>query len=238
MLALAAIAALTFLPLKAVAAEASVELEHFEVNLDDKASLQSGAATFINYCMGCHGARFSRYQRVAADLGIPEALMEEFLIFDPNKNIGDLMESAIPLEAAKNWFGAAPPDLTLVARVRGADWLNGYLKGFYLDPSRPFGVNNRVFENVGMPNVLEPLQGQQLAREGEHGIETVHVEGTGALTEEEFDKVVDDLTNFLVYLGEPARLHRETIGAYVLFFLAFLFIFVFMLNREYWKDVH
>ena len=238
LLALAAIAALTFLPLKAVAAEAEVELEPFEANLEDKASLQSGAATFINYCMGCHSARFSRYQRVASDLGIPEDLMEEYLIFNPDANIGDLMVSAIPLEASKNWFGAAPPDLTLVARVRGADWLNGYLKGFYVDPSRPFGVNNRVFENVAMPNVLEVLQGQQIAQEGEHGIETVHVEGTGTLTEEEFDKVVYDLTNFLVYLGEPAALHRERIGAYVLFFLAFLFVFVFMLNREYWKDVH
>ena len=238
LLSLVIIAALTVLPLKAVGAEATVELEPFAVTLDDKASLQSGAATFINYCMGCHGARFSRYQRVADDLGIPEDLMEEYLIFNPDASIGDLMTSAIPVEASKNWFGAAPPDLTLVARVRGPEWLYGYLTGFYLDEGRPFGVNNRVFENVAMPNVLGVLQGDQLAVEGEHGLETELVEGTGTLTAEEFEKVAYDLTNFLVYLGEPARLHRETIGGYVLFFLAFLFVFAFMLNREYWKDVH
>ncbi len=236
-LSLVLIAALTVLPLKAVGAEAEVELEPFAVNLDDMASLQSGAASFINYCLGCHSAAYSRYQRVANDLGIPEDLMEDYLIFDPDTNIGELMESSIPVEAAKNWFGAAPPDLTLVARVRDPEWLNGYLKGFYLDSSRPFGVNNRVFENVGMPNVLGVLQGDQTCAE-EHCADTVHVEGTGTLTEDEFNKLAYDLVNFLVYLGEPARLHRETIGGYVLFFLAFLFVFAFMLNREYWKDVH
>jgi ubiquinol-cytochrome c reductase cytochrome b subunit len=116
--------------------------------------------------------------------------------------------------------------------------LYGYLTGFHLDDSRPFGVNNRVFENVGMPNVLGVLQGDQLPCTEEHCTETVHVEGTGSMTEAEFDKLAYDLVNFLVYLGEPARLHRETIGGYVLFFLAFLFVFAFMLNREYWKDVH
>jgi ubiquinol-cytochrome c reductase cytochrome b subunit len=238
LLALGLLAALTVLPLTAVGAEAGVELEPYEVNLDDKASLQSGAATFVNYCLGCHGARYSRYQRVATDLGIPEDLMEEFLMFDPEASIGDLMESALPVEAAKNWFGVAPPDLTLVARVRGPDWLYGYLTGFYIDPARPFGVNNRVFDNVGMPNVLHPLQGDQLPCTEEHCTETIHVEGTGTMSAEEFDKVVYDLVNFLTYLGEPARLHRATIGGYVLFFLAFLFVFAFMLNREYWKDIH
>ncbi|MGA0806692.1 MAG: cytochrome c1 [Pseudohongiellaceae bacterium] len=236
MLSLALIAALTFLPLTAVGAEAEVELEPFHVNLEDQAGLQSGAATFVNYCMGCHGAQYSRYNRVASDLGIPENVVQELLIFNPEIGVGDLMTSAMPAEEAKNWFGVAPPDLTLVARVRGPEWLYGYLKGFYLDPSRPFGVNNQVFQNVGMPNVLGGLQGDQLC-EGEH-CELAHVEGTGALSEAEFDKVVTDLVNFLTYLGEPARLHRETIGTYVLFFLAFLFVFVFMLNREYWKDIH
>jgi ubiquinol-cytochrome c reductase cytochrome b subunit len=238
LLSLVLVAALTVLPLTAVGAEASVELEPFTVNLDDKASLQSGAATFMNYCLGCHGARFSRYQRVATDLGIPEDLMEDYLIFDPDTAIGDLMESAIPVEASKNWFGAAPPDLTLVARVRGPEWLYGYLTGFYLDSSRPFGVNNRVFENVAMPNALGVLQGDQLPCEEEHCVDTIHVERTGILSEEEFDKTAYDLVNFLVYLAEPARLHRERIGGYVLLFLAFLFVFAFMLNREYWKDVH
>jgi ubiquinol-cytochrome c reductase cytochrome b subunit len=236
LLSLVLIAGLIFLPLKAVGAEAEVELEPFHVNLDDKASLQSGAATFVNYCMGCHGAQYSRYNRVGSDLGIPDSVVEELLIFNPDTSVGDLMTSAMPVEESKNWFGVAPPDLTLVARVRSPEWLYGYLKGFYVDPSRPFGVNNRVFQNVGMPNVLAGLQGNQIC-EGEH-CELAHVEGTGALSEEEFDKVVTDLVNFLTYLGEPARLHRETIGMYVLFFLAFLFVFAYMLNREYWKDIH
>jgi Cytochrome b subunit of the bc complex len=236
-LAVVLLVVLTWVPLKAVGAESEVELEPFTVNLEDKAGLQEGASTFINYCMGCHGARFSRYNRVAADLGIPESLMEEYLVFNPEASIGDLMESAMPKEEAKNWFGVAPPDLTLVARVRSPEWLYNYLKGFYLDPSRPFGVNNTVFKNVGMPNVLESLQGQQTCADAA----CTHlnkVEGTGSLSEEEFDKLVTNLVNFLTYLGEPARLHRETIGGYVLFFLAFLFVFVYMLNREYWKDVH
>ena len=237
LLALGLIVVLTALPLKVVGAEAGVELESFDVNLDNKASLQSGATTFVNYCMGCHGAAYSRYQRVADDLAIPPELVEEYLIFDPDTNIGDLMETAMPADTAQNWFGVAPPDLTLVSRVRGPEWLYGYLKGFYLDPSRPFGVNNRVFENVGMPNALGGLQGDQLPCEQEHCTETVHVDGTGTLAPEEFDKVVYDLVNFLVYLGEPARMHRERIGGYVLFFLAFLFVFVYMLNREYWKDI-
>lgn len=238
LLSLALIVGLIFLPLAAVGAEAGVELEPFHADMKDKSSLQSGAATFINYCMGCHGAQYSRYQRVADDLGIPEKLMEEYLIFDPDTNIGELMTSAMPAEKSKSWFGVAPPDLTLVARARGSDWLNGYLKGFYQDSSRPYGVNNAVFKNVGMPNVLAGLQGTQLPCTEEHCMGTVHVEGTGTLSEEEFDKVVYDLVNFLTYLGEPALMHRTTIGAYVLFFLAFLFVFVFMLNREYWKDIH
>jgi ubiquinol-cytochrome c reductase cytochrome b subunit len=238
LLSLLLLGALTALPLMAVGAEAEVELEHVQVNMEDEASLQSGASTFINYCMGCHSARFSRYQRVAADLDIPETLMEENLLLSPDTNIGDLMISSMPLEASKNWFGAAPPDLSLVARVRSPEWLYGYLKGFYRDESRPFGVNNRVFPNVAMPNVLENLQGDQLPCNEEGCVDTIHVEGTGKLSPEEFDKQVYDLVNFLTYLGEPALMHRKTIGAYVLFFLAFLFVFAFMLNREYWKDIH
>jgi ubiquinol-cytochrome c reductase cytochrome b subunit len=236
-LALALVVGLTWLPLTAVGAESEVELEPFSVNLQDKAGLQSGASTFINYCMGCHSAGFSRYQRVANDLGIPEDVMKELLVFNPDTNLGDLMVSSLPQEEAKNWFGAAPPDLTLVARVRGPEWLYGYLTGFHLDPSRPFGVNNTVFNNVGMPNVLAHLQGDQTCTDAAC-TQLSRVEGTGKLSEAEFDKVATDLVNFLTYLGEPARLHRETIGAYVLFFLAFLFVFAFMLNREYWKDIH
>jgi len=236
-LSLALFVGLIWMPLTAVGAEADMELEPFHVDLDNTAGLQSGASTFINYCMGCHSAAYSRYQRVASDLKIPDALMKEYLIFNPDASIGDLMISSMPEESAKSWFGAAPPDLTLVARVRGPEWLYGYFKGFYVDGSRPFGVNNTVFNNVGMPNILGKLQGDQACSD-QSCAHLVPVEGTGTLSEEEFDQVVTDLVNFLTYLGEPARLHRETIGGYVLFFLAFLFVFAYMLNREYWKDIH
>ena len=243
LLALALIIGLTVLPLMAVAAESGVELEHVEMDLEDKESLQSGARTFINYCMGCHSAAYSRYNRVAADLDIPDELMEEYMIFSDDAAVGDLMISAMPADLGANAFGIAPPDLTLVARARattsasGTDWLYGYLTGFYEDESRPFGVNNRVFANVAMPNVLEGLQGVQRCEDADHCDHLVHVDGTGTLSEEEFNDVIYDLVNFLYYMGEPSRLDRHRIGGYVLLFLAFFGVFAWLLNREYWKDV-
>jgi len=243
LLALALIIGLTVLPLMAVAAESGVELEHVEMDLEDKESLQSGARTFINYCMGCHSAAYSRYNRVAADLDIPEELMEEYMIFSDDAAVGDLMISAMPADLGANAFGIAPPDLTLVARARattsasGTDWLYGYLTGFYEDESRPYGVNNRVFANVAMPNVLEGLQGVQRCEDADHCDHLVHVDGTGTLSEEEFNDVIYDLVNFLYYMGEPSRLDRHRIGGYVLLFLAFFGVFAWLLNREYWKDV-
>ncbi len=243
LLALVLIIGLTVLPLMAVAAESGVELEHVEMDLENKESLQSGARTFINYCMGCHSAAYSRYNRVAADLDIPEELMEEYMIFPEDAAVGDLMISAMPAELGANAFGIVPPDLTLVARARattsasGTDWLYGYLTGFYEDESRPFGVNNRVFPNVAMPNVLEGMQGVQRCEDADHCDHLVHVDGTGTLGEEEFNNVIYDLVNFLYYMGEPSRLDRHRIGGYVLLFLAFFGVFAWLLNREYWKDV-
>ena len=243
LLALVLIIGLTVLPLMAVAAESGVELEHVEMDLENKESLQSGARTFINYCMGCHSAAYSRYNRVAADLDIPEELMEEYMIFSEDAAVGDLMISAMPADLGANAFGIAPPDLTLVARARattsasGTDWLYGYLTGFYEDESRPFGVNNRVFANVAMPNVLEGLHGVQRCEDAAHCDHLVHVDGTGTLSEEEFNDVIYDLVNFLYYMGEPSRLDRHRIGGYVLLFLAFFGVFAWLLNREYWKDV-
>ena len=237
------IAGLTVLPLIAVAAESEIELEHVEMDLTDKESLQSGARTFINYCLGCHSAAYSRYNRVATDLGISEELMEEYMMFDDDMAIGDLMVSAMSQDLAEKSFSIVPPDLTLVSRARattsasGTDWLYGYLTGFYEDDSRPFGVNNRVFPSVAMPNVLEGLQGVQRCDDMEHCSQLGHVEGTGSLTEEKFHEVVYDLVNFLYYLGEPSRLDRHRIGGYVLLFLALLWVFSWLLNREYWKDI-
>ncbi|WP_437883462.1 cytochrome c1 [Pseudomonas sp. LRF_L74] len=236
-----------------------VELEHVDIDLTDKAALQDGARTFANYCMGCHSAKFQRYERVAKDLGIPEELMMENLVFTGAK-IGDHMKIGMKPEDAKVWFGAAPPDLTLVARVRGTDWLYGYLRSFYEDPTRPWGVNNKVFPNVGMPNVLASLQGRQVL-----GCKQVQVvEGgkkqydpltgapltheacdqltikpkTGKLSEAEFDEKVRNLVAFLAYSADPNKLNMQRIGSYVLIYLAIFFIFAYLLKREYWKDVH
>jgi ubiquinol-cytochrome c reductase cytochrome b subunit len=249
------IALLTFLPLKAVAAGGGdVHLDHMEPNLRDKASLQHGAGLYMNYCMGCHSLRFSRYERVADDLGIPHDLMTEYLVLDSSHKIGSLMTNSMSSDLGKSWFGAAPPDLTLVARARSPDYLYTYLRTFYEDPERPFGVNNRVFPNVGMPHALLELQGLQTCAMGPDGkgrrdpltgedileddCGNFSLVEEGILSPDEFDEAVYDLVNFLVYVGEPAALDRQRIGVYVLLFVAVFFIFAWLLNREYWKDVH
>ena len=187
------------------------------INMDDKASLQKGAQLFVNNCQGCHSANFMRYERVSDDLEIPADIMMENLVFTGGK-IGDVMVSAIPQDLAKKWFGTAPPDLSLQARVRGADWVYSYLTSFYADESRPWGVNNHVFKDVGMPHVLQTMQ--------------------DSLSEKEFKTNMADLTNYMVYMAEPIRATRESLGYKVIAFLFVLLFFVYMLNREYWKDIH
>lgn len=187
------------------------------INMKDKVSLQRGAQIFVNNCLGCHSAEYMRYERVADDLEIPHEIMIENLMFTTDR-IGEVMHSAIPKELSKKWFGTVPPDLTLVARVRGADWVYSYLTNFYPDESRPWKVNNHVFPDVGMPHVMSTLEQE--------------------LGEKEFKSSMADLTNYMVYMAEPIRATRERIGTYVLLFLVILFIPVYFLNREYWKDVH
>jgi ubiquinol-cytochrome c reductase cytochrome b subunit len=234
---LALLAALVVLPLKAVGAEATVELDHVELDVADQGSLQNGFKYYMNYCVGCHSLQYARYERTANDLGIPADMVLENIIFSDHQ-IGDLMDNAMSVDNAKNWFGALPPDLTLIARVRSPDWLYTYLRSFYADSSRPWGVNNTVFPNVGMPNVMHELQGDVVC-EGEAGhCEPSHVAGTGSMAPEEFDATVADLVNFLYYIGEPVRAQRERLGFYVLGFLAILFVFTTLLNREYWKKIH
>ena len=233
------------LPGMALAAGGNVHLDKANYDLSDKASLQRGAKLFMNYCLGCHGQQYQRYQRTFNDLGIPEELAEENLQFTGDK-ISDYIERSMPAESAAQWFGAAPPDLTLVARVRGADWIYTYLRSFYVDESRPFGVNNTVFPEVGMPHVLQPLQGTPRMVEEEAMVdgETVmrhagiKTDGDGALTTEEYDHAILDLVNYLEYTGEPFRLESESIGKWVLIFILVLFVFVFMLKKEFWRDVH
>ncbi|UAA38430.1 cytochrome c1 [Paraneptunicella aestuarii] len=227
------------------AAGSNYPLDHADYDLTDKESLQSGARTFMNYCLGCHQMQYQRYQRTFADLGIPDELGQEYLQFTGEK-VFDHMESAIPEKQAAKWFGAPPPDLTLVARVRGADWLYTYLRTFYVDESKTFGVNNKVFPDVGMPHVLQELQGvprmtnemQMVDGEMVERYVGIKSDGSGELSASEYDKVVLDLVNFLVYTGEPIALERQAIGKNVLIFVLVLFVFVFLLKKEYWRDVH
>lgn len=232
-----------------VHANTHAELQHANIDLHDKASLQRGAKYFMNYCQGCHSLRFSRYNRVATDLGLTDEQVKENLIFTRNKDgdqtkVGSLMENALDREAAAKWFGAPPPDLSLVGRSRGPDWIYSYLNAFYADPTRPMGVNNTVFPNVGMPHVLVGLQGLQ-EKEEAHGGEHEHhaapklvLREKGSMSQEQYQQVTRDLTNFLTYVGEPAGLHRKSYGIWVLLFLGIFFIFAYLLKKEYWKDVH
>ncbi|RUO23688.1 cytochrome c1 [Aliidiomarina iranensis] len=232
------------IPAAAIAAGYSGPLDKADIDLKDKASLQSGAQIFMNYCLGCHSMEYQRYQRTFEDLDIPLDLGEEFLQFTGD-GVGSHKFSAIDEEASADWFGLTPPDLTMVARVRGADWLYTYFRSFYVDESRPFGVNNEVFENVGMPHVLQELQGvprktwERRMVDGE--MKEVYVgiksDGTGSMSEEEFDQAMLDLTNFLVYTGEPMILERQRMGMFVIGFLLVLLILSIMLKKEYWRDV-
>lgn len=240
------IALVAMLPMFAFAAGGNVHLDKANYDLADKASLQSGAKLYMNYCLACHTTQYQRYGRVAADLDIPEQLMMDNLVFTDSK-IGDLMDNSMDKKEAAKWFGAPPPDLTLVARVRGADWIYTYLRSFYVDPERPFGVNNTVFPDVGMPHVLEELQGVSTAtfkvETDANGVEHKTVvalssdEG-GEMSSDEYDQAVLDLVNFLVYAGEPNKLERESMGIWVLAFLFVLFIVSYLLKKEYWRDIH
>jgi ubiquinol-cytochrome c reductase cytochrome c1 subunit len=233
-------------PALAPAAGGGAPLQAANIDLKDQASLQRGAGHFVNYCMGCHSLQYMRYNRMAADLGIDEATLRQNLIPTGAKP-GDLMHTAMGAENAEKWFGTAVPDLTLVTRWRNPDWLYTYLKTFYADPSRPYGVNNLVFPEVGMPHVLAGLQGIQQPKFDEHQgqggevvkkVVGVEAAAGGSLSAEEFDKFARDLTAFLAYAGEPMKLERQTLGIYVLLFLGLFFILAYALKKEYWKDVH
>lgn len=231
-------------PAFALAAGGSVHLEEANIDLADKESLQRGAKTFVNYCMGCHSLQYMRYNRMGEDLGLDEVQVRQSFIFNDAKP-GDLMVSAMRPEDGEKWFGTAVPDLTLVTRWRSPDWVYTYLKSFYADESRPYGVNNAVFPEVGMPHVLAGLQGLQKAvyaqAEGQesHGaLEGFDLVQAGTMSPEEYDGMVRDLTNFLAYAGEPMKLERQRLGIYVLLFLGVLFILAYALKKEFWKDVH
>ncbi len=233
--------ALLFAPLLAFASSGNVHLDKWPGSVSDKAALQNGAKLFVNYCLNCHGASYLRYKNLM-ELGLTEQQVKDNLMFTSDK-IGGLMAVAARADEQKQWFGATPPDLTIIARARGdagapkagADWLYTYLRSFYRDEKRPTGWNNVVFENVGMPHVLYGLQGQQVLNHETHKLELAV---PGQMPPAEFDKAVSDLVGFLVWAGEPQQEFRQTLGYFVLAFLAVLFVVSYALKKEYWKDVH
>jgi ubiquinol-cytochrome c reductase cytochrome c1 subunit len=210
-----------------------MHLEPANIERDNVVSLQHGAKLYVNYCLGCHSLKYLRYERLVEDLKIPADIVKKNLMFVGSK-LGDTMRINMDPEAAGTWFGTTPPDLSLMARAKGVDYLYNYLKGFYRDDSRPWGVNNTVFKDVGMPHVLEPLQG--LYEKGEDG-KLVQIQ-KGELTPEEYDQAVRDLVNFLAYAAEPMRSYRIRLGVYVILFLLVFFVLSYFLKKEYWKDVH
>ncbi|PCH94605.1 MAG: cytochrome c1 [Gammaproteobacteria bacterium] len=219
--------------MSALASSAGINFDKANNDLTDKESLKNGFKTYINYCLGCHQLQYQRYNRTFTDLGIEEADGIENYMYTGEKP-GDHITNTMPKKEAAAWFGTAPPDLTLAARLRGPDWIYTYLRSFYMDSERPFGVNNKVFKDVGMPHVLQDLQG--VSAIDEQGNVTPAM--GGSLTTEEYDVVIRDLTNFLDYVGEPSKLEREAMGVNVLIFLFIFFIISYFLKKEYWKDVH
>ncbi len=194
----------------------NVHLDHANTDINDQNSLQNGAKLFMNYCSGCHSISFMRYNRMGKDLGLTDDEVAKNLMFNGEKT-GDPITSSMSEAGAVKWFGTTPPDLSLVARSKGLDWIYTYLRGFYKDESRTFGVNNHVLVNASMPDVLWQLREEKSAAE--------------------FDQDVRDITNFLDYVGEPAKLVRVSLGYKVLGFLFILFILSYLLKKEYWKDV-
>ncbi len=230
---------LLLLPLSTFAS-GDVSLRRVDVDLEDFASIQKGAKHYVTYCLGCHSAKYMRYKRIAMDLEIDEDIVLAE-IAPEGAGIYDPMLTAMNEHDSNKWFGINPPDLSLIARVRGARWLYTYLTGFYTDDSKTFGANNIVFKDVGMPNVFWQLQGEQTAvMEKSHGEDIVSylkIEKKGTLSSREFDQLVTELVNFLVYVGEPVQLERQRLGKYVLLYLLMFGIIAYLLKKEYWKNI-
>ena len=236
------------------------ECDSFKPELENIESLQLGALTFINHCYGCHSLKYSRWGRIASDLDIPEEIFTNNLVFGKDVKLGDRMTGSMEPSVSETWFGIAPPDLTLVTRLHGSDWVYTYLRTFYEDSSKPYGVNNMVYAGAAMPNVLASLQGQQIlackdvpmiasnggVRRDEFGNDITEekcgylktVEDSGSLSVEEFDEVIFNLVNFMTYVGEPSRVDRERMGWYAILFFVVFTALSYLLFREYQKDYH
>lgn len=220
-------------------ASSEAHLDKAPASLSDQASLQRGAKFFVANCVACHSAAYMRYNRLA-DIGLTEAEIKTLL--PEGSKLGSTMKAAMDAETAKMAFGAAPPDLSVIARSRGTDWLYTYLRSFYVDTARPSQVNNVLFPLVAMPNILGPLQGDQALvvekHEGGHEVKTLKLTTPGSMSTKEFDATVADLVNYLDFMGEPAKLVRYKIGYIVIGFLFLLLILSYALKKEFWKDVH
>jgi ubiquinol-cytochrome c reductase cytochrome c1 subunit len=239
-----------------LAAGSTVDVQAPPMNVEDQSSLQRGAKYFMSYCSGCHSLQYMRFNRLAKDIGITDQqgnilidILKKDLMFGTDKE-GNPLTIAMTPEDGKKWFGVAPPDLTLEAKLRGSDWIYGFLTSFYSDPETAWGVNNLVYPGVAMPNILGALQGQQLPV---YQTETFETEGgnmqqkivvglkqgtPGELSPEEFDQMVYDIVNFLTYTADPGKTERHRVGVYVLLFLIVFTLFAYLLKREYWRDVH
>lgn len=226
------LAAFLALPLFAVASE-SVHLDKAPVDASNHESLQRGARTFVNYCLNCHSANYMRYNRLL-EIGLTEKQIKDNLLLAGEK-VGDTMKVAMNKKEAAKWLGAAPPDLSVEVRARGADWVYTYMRGFYRDDTRPTGWNNTVFDKVGMPHVLYDLQGEQVLDHETHELKLVK---PGSLSVEQYDALVGDLTNFMAFMAEPAKQQRNQLGWIVLLFLSVLLVLTYKLKKAYWKDIH
>lgn len=234
------LALLMAVPAVAIASGAGVHLDKAPINLNDQASLQRGAKFFTSSCLACHGASYMRYNRLT-DIGMTEEQIKKELELPEEIKVGSTMQAAMDANSAKMAYGVAPPDLSVISRSRSPDWIYTYLRSFYVDSARPSGWNNVVFPAVGMPHVLADLQGEQELRvesSNGHEIRRLVLTTPGSMTPAEYDATIADLTNYLVFMGEPAKLVRHDLGMIVLAFLALLLVLVYALKKEIWKDVH
>ena len=234
-----------FIASPSMASGGGSHLEPAEIDPDNVSSLQRGARNFMNYCSGCHSAQYVRFNTIGRDLGLSEEQLIDNLMFNAEKTF-DTIQSAMPAEDAARWYGTAPPDMSLMARAKGADYVYNFLKGFYVSEDSPTGVDNVVLAGSSMPHVLWELQGYQEAHfdhhENEDGSVTTTFDGfeeisAGSMDAEDFDEFVRDTVNFLAYIAEPIRSDRRKLGVWVLMFLIFFFILAAQLKKAIWKDV-